>query len=138
MGIDHNKYYHNYYYSVPSSISDNPNNTETLRDTNVMLHCQAKGIPLPTIVWYKDSVGPVFDSVEVFSTTINETTVRSTIVFSNATWRDSGSYYCSAHNVLQSRGGNVTSANSTTALLVVYCKLITCNFFLDKITSIQL
>ena len=107
---------------VPSRITDNPNDTETQQDNSVSLYCQAEGIPLPTIIWYKeDTELLVSETVQISSISINQSTISSTVVLLNTSWSDSGSYHCVASNVLQSRDGDMAIANST-ALIVVYCE----------------
>lgn len=83
------------------------------------MSCQAQGTPTPShISLYKDgelvsaSIKPFFFNNVIIGTYIIHPLHRN----------QTGQYYCSASNVLQSRGGATVVANSTVMTLNVYCE----------------
>ena len=111
---------------APAQLSTNPTDVNTQNGSTVTLHCIANGVPFPTIDWYKDDtlINPT-EKIIISTTEFNDTLVLSNLTIVEANFNHSGSYHCTAHNVLrESINANPmnASANSVSALLQVYCK----------------
>ena len=101
----------------------NPILLEAPVDTNIslfedgMLICRARGFPTPEVLWYQN--GTRFDvaalgNVNVTAVMMGRTTT-STLTITNATFANSGRYFCSATSI----DPNVVSVNSSEVDVIV-------------------
>ena len=68
--------------------------------------CQATGEPVPTISWYFNGI-PIsnntdVDKYDISETSVNTTTINSTLTIMNVQSSDVGTYTCNATNVVSS------------------------------------
>ena len=68
--------------------------------------CQATGEPVPTISWYFNGI-PIsndtdVDKYDISETSVNTTTINSTLTIMSVESSDAGTYTCNATNVVSS------------------------------------
>ena len=89
-------------YILPKITQQSTNISGNLYST-VNLTCRAIGIPIPTILWYKDNVFIPNDNND-----------PSILMFSELNLKDRGFYQCEARSLIK---GNVISVNSSRVIL---------------------
>ena len=101
----------------------NPILLEEPVDTNIslfedgMLFCRARGFPVPEVLWYQNGTRldvAALGNVNVTAVMMSRITT-STLTITNATFANSGRYFCSA----TSSDPNVISVNSSEVDIIV-------------------
>ena len=92
-------------------------------DTNIslfeegMIICRARGFPTPDVLWYQNGTRldvAALGNVNVTAVMMGHTTT-STLTITNATFANSGRYFCSATSI----DPNVVSVNSSEVDVIV-------------------
>ena len=92
-------------------------------DTNIslfevgMLICRARGFPTPEVLWYQNGTRldmAALGNVDVTAVMMG-LNITSTLTITNATFDNSGRYFCSA----ASSDPNVVSVNSSEVVVIV-------------------
>ena len=124
--------------SVPPIITGPLENTiiNTTEEDTITITCEALGYPPPTIVWSKTNGAlnepvPMSGSVSVPTGNGNVTSVSANFTMTNANREDTGSYKCTASNIVDTNERDVG--------IIVQCKfrmwilLVTmyCNYHLS-------
>ncbi|KAA3676040.1 roundabout, axon guidance receptor 1 [Paragonimus westermani] len=78
-------------------FEQSPKDSFPLRFKELLLKCQATGIPIPLITWYKD--GEVLQTQRDRPGTSNRITNHGELFFLSFSIEDEGQYYCNASNV---------------------------------------
>ena len=89
----------------PRFITDPVASQEVVINGEFSLTCSAEGFPRPSIVWFMNNT-MISDVVSDVNTSM--TVLSSTVTISNASFNDSGMYYCLAVSS-EFAGLNVTS-----------------------------
>ena len=101
--------------SGPPVVEIIPPALSTLRGVTASFTCNAKGFPLPNIVWMKQtSVGESEISASSVNVQINSHNGSSQLILQNISAADSGYYICKASNYV---------SDTARAFLGVECKL---------------
>ncbi|XP_028039144.1 vascular endothelial growth factor receptor 1 isoform X2 [Bombyx mandarina] len=78
---------------------DSNKDEEAMEGRSIQLHCEAEGVPRPTIYWYKDDELISNNSgYKLFVDIVNHTIVNSTFEIENMQEKDNGIYECVALN----------------------------------------
>ena len=115
------------FFPEPSRFLLEPFNTSNYTAGSITLSCQATGIPLPSISWFKDGRLVVSESDDRINiTTIsfvtqNERNITSFLSIDSLVLSDTGYYHCSTSNDAAS-GNGVFSDRTESAYLFVQCK----------------
>ena len=117
---------HFFPYLEPSQFIFGPINITNYTRGSVILSCQASGIPLPLINWFKDGVmveggDDRINITTVSSVTQNERNITSYISINPLLVDDTGYYYCSTSNGAAT-GSAVFTDRTESAFLFVQCK----------------
>ena len=89
---------------------------------NTSLTCQATGEPVPTISWYFNGALLADGATHTISeTSVNITTINSTLTIMNVESSDVGTYTCNATNVVSSdTSSGVMTVNGELVILVLH------------------
>ena len=104
----------------PLFITNPITSQEVAINREFRLNCSAEGFPIPSIVWFMNNT-IISNGVTNIQGSMNVNS--STLIISNATFSDSGMYYCQAVSS-EFPDLNVTS---TTAIITVLGKFINKN-----------
>ena len=105
----------------PPTITTAPEHHTVVRSENATFSCQATGIPTPTISWWKEESGILFEIVQMEGTTVIEEeedeagSRHSTLTILSTQISDAGMYVCIAENVV--------GTDTATAELIVHGEL---------------
>ena len=89
------------YISVAPSINPEVMDRAQTEGGNASLTCQATGEPVPTISWYfNDTLLTDGTKYTTSETSVNTTTISSTLTIMSVQSSDVGTYTCNATNVL--------------------------------------
>ena len=112
----------------PVDFLIDPENTVNYTNGSAQFICLASSIPLPTIVWYKNNIS-ISEGNRVAitvsnSTTPNERNTTSVLTITELQISDTADYHCVASNPGATGTGVTFTDTSTTASLLVHCKLL--------------
>ena len=91
--------------------------------TTASFTCQATGEPVPTISWYFNGAALLADGATytISETSVNTTTINSTLVIMSVQSSDVGTYTCNATNVVSSdTSSGVLTVNGELLILVLH------------------
>lgn len=82
----------------PAEIRDHSENTSAVIGESVSLHCEARGVLRPTVVWSVDGSPVLPDSRVTISETAAGDTLLSVLTFNFSVRSDNAVYSCIASN----------------------------------------